>query len=522
MRKYKFNKLLSIMISVVFFLMPVIVNSSAAYKYEYTFDAQEVYNSISENYKTLIKFDTKINDKDCTLNIKASKSKNDGEVYLNLYYKDGTKIEIRDDNSNFGFIMQNTFTQSGNFVVKFGENSLLIGDEDDTNDKDWLINLSGIDNISFPSVKPEGYGDDQTSETTETTERKIKKKNTTSEEEVVTEKTDDTETEVETETGKTEVNESEEVGESNSFTKKLVVILAVCSVLLLLSVIIFIIKKREKTDLISSKPENKKECNNKIHKINLKDFLNIFKRIKSEKIDSIETKLNKKTSEKKQSSKKKKKSEEPLRNIDVKSEKKSEEKTEVDAVSNSDDANNINTDILAALDSLRIGSYKPMNASCSIDLEGEIVSRFSVENNATNDENNLLCSRTSLQEPDIQNFDEYYKTSENDFFPKTSMGLFVKNNYDMLINSEEQPLFEVTKDINTDLILVDGKYIYINFRKYSGQYFCAYPNIPNLSKCFDIVDSSNRKVVPDSQKINTIKPCFAVCNNNSYRVEKKD
>ncbi len=97
----------------------------------------------------------------------------------------------------------------------------------------------------------------------------------------------------------------------------------------------------------------------------------------------------------------------------------------------------------------------------------------------------------------------------------------ISNNYELIVDERQLPEFVLSSDTESDYILKNGNELLLNCKKYSGKYYCCYPGIKHLSKCFDIYDQYGKITVPDSQKILNIEPCLLVLENKIYKIEKK-
>ncbi len=73
---------------------------------------------------------------------------------------------------------------------------------------------------------------------------------------------------------------------------------------------------------------------------------------------------------------------------------------------------------------------------------------------------------------------------------------------------------------NGSFIVVDNRYLFLNFYILGGRFFIASERIAGLSKCFDLI-SGNRKVNANNQKIKKLIPAEVHVENGQFVLDKK-
>lgn len=73
---------------------------------------------------------------------------------------------------------------------------------------------------------------------------------------------------------------------------------------------------------------------------------------------------------------------------------------------------------------------------------------------------------------------------------------------------------------NGSFIVVDNRYLFLNFYVFGGRFFIASESIAGLSKCFDLI-SGNRKVNANNQKIKKLIPAEVHVENSQFVLDKK-
>lgn len=444
----------------------------------YTFDCKEVYSAIKNNSISLLTFDAVFNGNPKKFEIRAHKS---GETFiLEIFRKDVgsdnfSQIFCNDEEKE---VLRNSFTYNSNqgkFVIKIKNNSLVVGDGSDNKDMEWIESIFNASNAEFPKVKPIGYEKKDTEVSEQITNETKKSKETKESKSAEQPSNDNSPEEKEKKAEKNKAKDEKEKSEKRKKIiikpiTKLLIILAIIFVIILIITIIILIKKliKKKDNKVSiPKPDN--AVNDDTKDLAKKGNL-------SEKIDGSHDKA---------------------KNLKVGSLFSNVESTRKD-------------ELIKALESIESGLYNPIVYKYKSDFPNDITCQA--------DADKKIFDATRVK---TESYEELYNTQGNTTFPDGSAGVIVSNNYDLLVNEELAPLFEVCRQTETDLIMVNEKYIYLNFNKYSGNYFCAYPSIQCLFKCFDVVDSFDRPVNADSQKIERIEPCVVAYEDNKYHIVSK-
>lgn len=100
--------------------------------------------------------------------------------------------------------------------------------------------------------------------------------------------------------------------------------------------------------------------------------------------------------------------------------------------------------------------------------------------------------------------------------------IVLANIYDLQVSPSTQPVFARGNDINSsDYILVDDKYLYLNYRVFYGGEFKLYSDIVAVEKCFDISNAVGAVASPMNQNILDIEPAVFEIDGVDFKITEK-
>ncbi len=99
--------------------------------------------------------------------------------------------------------------------------------------------------------------------------------------------------------------------------------------------------------------------------------------------------------------------------------------------------------------------------------------------------------------------------------------LSLSNVYDLNLSENQKPSFTVIQDRNNaNYIMINEKYLFINFNKYNGKNFKFYSDISYANRCFDI-ESRNGDKTPRAQTILKLEPAVLKISGNTIILSEK-
>ena len=116
----------------------------------------------------------------------------------------------------------------------------------------------------------------------------------------------------------------------------------------------------------------------------------------------------------------------------------------------------------------------------------------------------------------------YKGEASADSFSGEVISLTLANAYDLQIRQNISPRFAVSNNsTTTDYILVNGKYLYLNYRVFNKNEFVLYSDIAAVERCFYICNNLDAVVVPERQNILDFKPAVIEADGGDFAVVEK-
>lgn len=116
----------------------------------------------------------------------------------------------------------------------------------------------------------------------------------------------------------------------------------------------------------------------------------------------------------------------------------------------------------------------------------------------------------------------YKGEAPSEAFTGNVVPLIITNIYDLQISSSIQPVFALGNDIySSDYILVNDKYLYLNYHTFNKDEFRLYPDIAAVEKCFNIVTVTGSSASPANQAIADFEPAVFEINGTDFVISEK-
>ncbi len=107
-------------------------------------------------------------------------------------------------------------------------------------------------------------------------------------------------------------------------------------------------------------------------------------------------------------------------------------------------------------------------------------------------------------------------------FTGTVVPLVLTNIYDLQISESIQPVFARGNDLHSsDYILVNDKYLYLNYHTFNKGEFKLYADIVAVEKCFNIVNRMGAVASPGNQAIFDFEPAVFEISGTDFVVSEK-